>query len=265
MPGMQRTRENEALEAHVAWFKSHVREFLTGDAGDDSHIELKKEHSLSVLGEALAVTPALGLSPGLAHAAHLAALFHDAGRFPQYRAYKTFKDTRSVNHALLGVRSLRRHNALGGLDAPLRALVLGAVSMHNRREIPGGIATDLATVTRIVRDCDKLDIVRIMLDHLRPGGKRSDVVVLHLADEPDRYSAELVEQIRSGRIGDYSLMRYENDFKLLLLSWVFDLNFAVSRRTFLKRGLAEELFGLMPRTPELTQLEISIYSALNQS
>ena len=248
----------------TTWFEEHVRGFLTGHAEDDSHIELKKQHSLNVLAEARAITQALGLGSRLADAAHLAALLHDVGRFPQYRDYKTFRDGLSTDHALLGVRSLRVRGVLDPLGPSLRALVLGAVAMHNRRVVPRGVSPDLGTVTRVVRDSDKLDIVRIMLEHLRPGGKRSNVVVLHMADEPERYSGEIVTQIRAGRIGDYAFMRYENDFKLLLLSWVFDLNFAPARRAFLERGHVEELFGLLPRTPELTQLQDSIYDVLNR-
>lgn len=252
------------IEEHVRWFEQYVREFLVGSPEEDRHIELKREHSLKVLAEAQAITPTLALSPALTRAAHLAALYHDAGRFPQYRTYKTFKDSLSANHAHLGARSLRGSGALAALESGTRALVMGAVVMHNRRELPGGISPELATVTRIVRDSDKLDIIRIMLDYLRPGGKRSEVVTLHVADDPDRYSAEIAAQIRAGRIGDYAAMRYENDFKLLLASWAHDLNFRASRRAFLDRGHVEELFGLLPRTRELTQLKDSIYVVLNR-
>jgi hypothetical protein len=252
------------IEKHIRWFEEHVQGFLTGRPEDDEHLALKKEHSLNVLAEAQAITSTLDLSGQMTTAAHLAALYHDAGRFPQYRVYKTFKDSISANHAHLGSRSLRSNPLLAGLDRDTRLLVLGAVVMHNRRELPGGISRELDTITRIVRDSDKLDITRIMLDHLRPGGKRSDVVTLHVIDDPQRYSAAIVEQIRAGSIGDYALMRYENDFKLLLISWVFDLNFRAARRAFLERGHAEELFDLLPRTAELTQLRNSIYAVLNR-
>lgn len=252
------------IDSHIAWFEDHVRSFLTGDAQDDAHIELKRDHSFKVLAEARAITPTLDLPPGLERAAHLAALYHDAGRFPQYRTYRTFKDAQSANHAHLGVRSLRGRAALLDLDPATRALVLGAVVMHNRRELPVGISDELALVTRVVRDSDKLDIIRIMLDHLRPGGKESDVVMLHVEDDPERYTAAIVAQIESGRIGDYALMRYRNDFTLLLLSWVFDLSFRASRRMFLERGHLDELCGLLPRTPELTRIGDRIYDALNR-
>jgi len=252
------------IDLHIAWFEDHVRSFLTGDLKDDAHIELKRDHSFKVLAEARAITPTLDLVPGLARAAHLAALYHDAGRFPQYRTYKTFKDAQSANHAHLGARSLRGQAGLADLEPATRALVLGAVVMHNRRELPAGISDELALVTRIVRDSDKLDIIRIMLDHLRPGGKESDVVMLHVEDDPERYTPAIVTQIKAGRIGDYALMRYRNDFTLLLLSWVFDLSFRASRRTFLERGHLDELCGLLPRTPELTRIGDRIYDVLNR-
>jgi len=252
------------LKEHVAWFEAYVAGFLTGDPEYDTHITLKKEHSLGVLTQAQTIVSTLALSPRLVQAAHLAALYHDTGRFPQYRRYKTFQDSRSENHAFLGVRTLRREKTIPPLDKDFRALVLGAVAMHNRRDVPTGISTELSTVTKVVRDSDKLDIIRIMLEYLRPGGKSSDVVTLHVTDEPDRYSPEIVSQVQNGRIGDYSAMRFKNDFTLVVLSWVHDLNFKASRRMFLDNGYAEELFGFLPDMKELAQLHNVIHTALHK-
>ncbi len=260
------------MERHLAWFEEFVNGFLTGEPEHDQHIRLKREHSLNVLAEARAILArerpgpdtGVGLAPCLERAALLAALYHDMGRFPQYRTYATFRDDISENHAHLGVRTLRPLALIRALDAPLRALVLGAVVLHNRRSLPGRISPELRFAANVVRDSDKLDIVRIMLEHMRPGGKRSEVVMLHVADEPERYTPRIVRQIEARSIGDYALMRYGNDFALLLLSWVYDLNFACSRRAFLERGHAEEIFGLLPKVPELTRLKDRIYDDLKR-
>lgn len=251
------------MNARIRWFEDYVRTFLTGDPEEDAMLRLKREHSLNVLAEARAITPSLGMPEALEEAAHTAALLHDAGRFPQYRQYRTFRDDVSANHASLGVRALRASDALDGLDRAIRAQVLGAVALHNRRALPQGISPELAQLARIVRDADKLDIVRIMLDHLRPGGKRSEVVVLHLEEDPERFSPAIVEQIMAGRIGDYAAMRTTNDFALLLLSWVHDLNFRAARRAFRERGHADELLGLLPRDARLTQVRDRIYKVLD--
>lgn len=252
------------LKAHIDWFEEYVRGFLTGDPVDDHHIALKKEHSLEVLREARAIAVSLDLPRDLAQAALLGALYHDFGRFSQYQRYKTFRDDISQNHAFLGVRALRAATGMPKLGWDATALVRGCVVLHNRRVLPARLAPDLATAVRIVRDSDKLDIVRIMLEYMRPGGSRSDVVTLHVADEPERYNPELVAEIRLGRIGNYAKMRFVNDFRLLLVSWVYDLNFEASRRAFRERGHVEELFAMLPRAPELTRLKNRIYSDLER-
>lgn len=250
-------------QKHLQWFERFVEGHYSGEPEHDEHIRLKKQHSLNVLDEAAMIASGAGLEPDLERTCRLAALYHDTGRFPQYATYGTFRDKISKDHALLGARTLRGLGALDGEPWPVRAVVLGAVAMHNRRVVPARIAPELDTVTRVVRDADKLDIVRIMLEHMQPGGKRSGVVLLDVADEPERYTPAIVEQVRQGRIGDYGLMRYVNDFKLLLLSWVFDLNFRPSRRAFLQRDFTGAIFGLLPRNPELTGLENRIYDHLN--
>lgn len=252
------------LKAHTEWFDNYVSGYLSGNPDDDHHIDLKKRHSLGVLQEAQAITASLSLSNGLAQAAHLGALYHDLGRFYQYQRYKTFRDDLSFNHAYLGIHALRAATGMPGLDTIATALVRGCVVLHNRRVLPVRLDRDLDTAVRIVRDSDKLDIIRIMLEYLRPGGSRSDVVTLHAVDEPDRYTPELVEEIGQGRIGDYRRMRFVNDFNLLLLSWVYDLNFPAARRAYRDRGHVESLFGLLPKTPELTRLKNRIYKDLDR-
>ena len=58
----------------------------------------------------------LNLSEGQLRIAEAAGLMHDLGRFKQYRRYRTFNDRRSVNHASLGVRIMRRNHILQDLD-----------------------------------------------------------------------------------------------------------------------------------------------------
>lgn len=250
------------LCGHVDWFTRFVEGYLAGYPEDSEHLLLKREHSLKVLDEARAMVGELPAR--LAPQGLLAALYHDVGRFEQYVRYKTFKDPLSENHGALGVKTLRRTRVLRGLARADQVLVAAAVGMHNRRQVPAGVGPDFRLVTNLVRDADKLDIVRVMLDYIRPGGKRSDVVTLHVADEPDRYSPELVRQIEAGNLGDYRLMRYVNDFCLLLASWTYDLNFTPARRAFLERGHLDELFSLLPATAELTRLKDRIYSVLKR-
>ena len=53
---------------------------------------------------------------------------------------------------------------------------------------------------------------------------------------------------------NYQDMVWVNDFKLLLCSWVYDLNYGVSRVVVRERGYLEKLVGYLPRSPEFARL-----------
>lgn len=239
------------------WFEDFVRQGDMDDPRDAARLELKRQHCLLVMAEAREQARELGLSPRLTDLATVAGLVHDTGRFPQYRRWKTFRDAKSANHAILGTIALRLGGGLDGLDARERRLVRMAIVAHNRRALPaallrGGDAEALA-LARIVRDADKIDIVRIMLEHFKTPGEKDDVVVLGLPDAPERYNPAIVADIRAGRIGDYGAMETVNDFVLLLLSWINDMYHARSVRLFFRRGHVRELFEQLPDTPAMRE------------
>ncbi|MDD4952731.1 MAG: HD domain-containing protein, partial [Desulfovibrionaceae bacterium] len=210
------------------------------------NIRLKEQHSLRVLDQAQGITRACGFDLETAYLTHAAALFHDAGRFPQYAEYKTFSDADSENHARLGVRTLLRSDLLRGLSKKARRVIIGAVALHNVHRLPADLNPTLDKVTRVVRDSDKLDIIPVILEHL--GGDRplNPVVVLGLEDDAERYSPEILAQVMRRELAEYRLMRWANDFRLLLISWVYDLNHAWARRALLERGLLDRLFQGLP-------------------
>jgi HD superfamily phosphodiesterase len=236
------------------WFLKFTRKFLQGAEFDVANVQLKIDHTLRVLEFARQITAAQAAAPGLAELAHLAALFHDVGRFPQYARYQTFHDQMSVNHAYQGVLTLKQHRVLETLPPSARKLVLAAVALHNRRFLPRGLPPDLQCLTRIVRDADKLDIFAVMLAHFNPAVPHNKVVNLELKPHPDNYSPEIFEKVLNRQMVNYQEMVWVNDFKLLLCSWVYDLNYRVSRGLARERGYLEELVGYLPRSPEFSRL-----------
>ncbi len=250
------------LATYVTWFRSWTDSFITGNATDDRYVRLKRDHTLRVLDNARLIVATLALPPETERAALLAALLHDVGRFPQYALYRTFSDQLSENHGLLGCRTVLREDLLTEECPALRGQVLAAVAMHNRFRVPLGISSSLRIITDVVRDSDKLDIFPVMVSTFTRDASDNDVVTLHLEDKPGAWSAPMVEALRTGSLARYSEMRYINDFKLLLGSWVFDLQFAASRRLLRERGLLELLLATWPLHPDLDALKHSVRQAL---
>lgn len=246
-------------DAIRAWFETFVDAHTMGDATHDARLALKRKHCLLVMEEARALALDIGLEPRLTELATVAGLTHDVGRFPQYRRYGTFRDADSADHAVLGLQVLARQGALAAFERRDRRLVRGAIVAHNRRALPRALLRgddqQALTLARIVRDADKLDIVRVMIEHFNAPGSKDPVVFMGLPDHPDKINEALVEAIEAGTIGSYAAMTSVNDFALLLLSWINDMAFARSRRLFFERGHVRSLFAVLPGTPRIAALK----------
>jgi hypothetical protein len=236
------------------WFESYVGRFRCGTDEDVANIELKRTHSLRVLGEAQLLTASLEALFPMPSITHITALLHDVGRFPQYRRYKTYNDRTSADHARLGVTVLRGARVLSRLSPEDRKRVLGAVFLHNRASLPVALPPSLSLIVRIVRDADKLDIIPTVIANLNPGAPSKRVVSSGLGLDPDRYSEAVYGSILKQQPVDMAEMSWLNDFKLMLLGWLDTLNFAASRKAALARGYIDRLMAALPCKPELTAL-----------
>jgi hypothetical protein len=250
------------LNQHIKWFENYSEGFSQGSVEDRKNIAIKRDHSVRVLDNAAEISASLKLDCTLAQLTHLAALFHDVGRFPQYERFRTFNDRNSANHAALSVDVLRETDALSKLAKEHRRLVLGAIFLHNRRSVPTRLPFKLDMMTRIVRDADKLDIFPVLISHFLPNSRVNGVVTLDLKPHPTAYTESIFFNVRSGSIGKYEEMVWINDLKLLLCGWVYDLNFPASRKIVLQEGYLDTIFGSLPGNPEFIALREQLKGAL---
>ncbi|HEX9023810.1 MAG TPA: HD domain-containing protein, partial [Geobacteraceae bacterium] len=227
------------LEPLNAWFADYCRGFYTASEADNRNYSLKEIHTHRVRDNMNLLSESLGLAPAERTIAQIIALFHDVGRFEQYRRFATFRDDLSVNHAALGVRVLYENRVLAGLPKEDRRTIFRAVALHNVFRLPlAGNGQDLLQV-RLIRDADKLDIWRIFAEFYgQTEAERASAVGLGFPDTPG-CSREALDCLARREMVRLSMLRNLNDFKLLQLSWVFDLNFPASFRLALDRNLID--------------------------
>ncbi|MFO7727668.1 MAG: HD domain-containing protein [Desulfonatronovibrio sp.] len=243
------------------FFNRYCHDFTKLTRVNDPNIKLKKDHSLRVAKLARLLTEFEQFRAGPAFLTGVAALFHDIGRFEQYARYKTFKDSDSIDHARLGFKILGAQGFLDSLSVSDIRCIRLAVLFHNRHSLPSGLPREIDMVCKALRDADKLDIFPVMLSHFEPGSTGNSVVTLGLSDS-DEITPEILDQLKSRRLGDYSRMQYLNDFKLLICSWVYDLNFSFSRRLVLKQRYIQKIFEMLPARLDLHGLKKRILKDL---
>ncbi|MCM0084508.1 HD domain-containing protein [Geomonas sp. Red32] len=232
------------LASLAKWFDTFCASYRSDDGAAQRNYDLKALHTLKVREGARLIT-----SEGDPHRqllAEAAALCHDLGRFPQYREYRTFKDSESLNHAHLSARIAGEAGVLDFLSKPERESVLTAVRLHNVYQIPAGLSPEAEDLLRVVRDADKLDIWRVFIEYFyAPEGDRASAATLGFPDLP-LCSPEVLGDLSRGKLVRLATVKTVNDFKLLQLSWLYDINFRSTLALISERGLLDELASTLP-------------------
>lgn len=241
-------------------FKEYVQTFHTNDSSLNELYRLKEEHSAGVFSNAwLLIQGESSLQkPEVSRALLLAALYHDIGRFEQVRAHYSFDDKKSLDHALLGAKILANKAFMPKENAGMRRLVRGAILLHSRGELPEALRksghSQLALVSRALRDADKLDIIRIMQEALRPGSPSDPSIYYNLPDTPEAYSPEALAAVLENRVLRTSYMHFCNDFRLRICGWAGFLEFATTSQQLLKNGHLENILGWLPQDENMDEV-----------
>jgi len=233
------------------WFINYVNTFNDDSKELRQNIGIKREHTEKVIEEITNIGRELGLNDNELNLAEIIALFHDIGRFEQYNHYKTFSDQKSENHAELGIKILKEHNVLGGLDAGVQQLILCSIRYHNRPSLPINETDSCLFYSRLIRDADKLDIWRVVTDYYhRVNGRRNVALELELPDTHG-FSKEVYDSLMKKQVVCMKYVKNINDIKLLQVGWIFDLNFKPAFERVKERRYLEMIRDVLPDSKEI--------------
>ena len=222
------------IEATEKWFKCYVDSFRV-DGKLELLQELKRKHSRRVQELASAIVESLGWNePHDEWTAHAVGLLHDTARFSQYRDYKTFQDSASFDHGDRGAAILEKDFDWTGIDASDKRKVLTAVRCHNKIAIPTDIPLSVYRWAAVTRDADKIDVFRMVQSRI-DNGTIYDMLPRH--KKVSGLSPALVEEIKKTGLGSYANARSLQDYRLIQLTWAFDLNYPVSVVTLKEEGI----------------------------
>lgn len=233
------------------WFDMYVKQFCTGDERIDSAICLKVKHTKNVALEILDLANSLNLDAEYCYLAEIVAIFHDIGRFEQYLRYHTYSDQKSEDHAKLGLEVITRTGVLSRLQLHGQQLVENVVAHHNRASLPQSEDRKFLLLLKLLRDADKIDILHVVTEHYA-GFSRNEAINLCLPDMPE-ISDKIVHSILNGTLANVQDMKTINDFKLLQVGWVFDLNFPRTYQIFKQRRYLDKLSESLPQTATVVQ------------
>lgn len=241
---------NKAEIDKLQCFSDVVSKYIEGfkqncsDKNTLINLELKEDHSFNVTQHCLNIASSENLSSDKCFIAFLCGLFHDIGRFEQFTVYNTFRDDDSVYHGAIGAEVIEKEVFLKDLPIQTQKIIIAAVLNHGLREIPRNTNGDELYFSKLIRDADKADIYRIVAKYYNSIGPRNIALEYGLKDKPS-ISSKVFEIFRSGQTVSKDDLQTLNDFKLMQISWIYDLNFAYTRSLVHDNGYAQIVLNSM--------------------
>ncbi len=239
------------LETLKDWFNDYIRTFESDDDDINKNIILKHEHTKRVCQEIIDIGGELNLNENELYLAEAMALFHDVGRFEQYTKYRTFLDLKSENHAELSVKILKENNVLKIIKDEEKRLILKTISYHNRKVLPENETETCLFFAKLLRDADKLDIWKVVTDYYqRRDDEKNGAIELGLPDLPE-FSDDACNNLIDKKIVGIEQIRTMNDFKMLQIGWIYDVNFVATFRKVREREYLEIIRRFLPKSKKI--------------
>lgn len=214
----------------------------------DEKIKLKIAHTYRVAALCERIAKSEGMPEREINLAWLLGMLHDVGRFEQLRRYGTFLDRESIDHAALGADILfldgeiRRYTADDSEDHLLEL----AVRVHNAYRIPENLDTRTEKFCNILRDADKIDILRVNVEV--PLEEIYDATTEELRGT--EISHEVIQSFSEHHAVLAKLKKTPVDHVAGHISLAFELVFDESRRIVAEQGYLERLMNFESANPK---------------
>ncbi len=236
-------------ESFLKWFLDYTNSFYSEDKNVNRNIRVKEEHTLRVVKNIGDLSSEIKTNENIDTLSFLIALFHDLGRFEQFKVYGTFNDKKSEDHAALSVKILKEKKVLKSLSERYISLISNAILYHNKKDLykVENSDEDLILLSEMIRDADKLDILGILSKAFKnpedPGNRSLQLEL----PESSNFSDYALSQFLNNETIDNKKIKNVPDFKLLLISWIFDLNFKYTIEMIIRKKYLVDLIESLPQ------------------
>jgi hypothetical protein len=255
----------QQLEQFKKWFYDYVAGFYGDDELTNDNIKLKEDHTRRMCTDTLLIAEQLDLNEEQKIIAETISLFHDVGRFEQFRKYRSYNDVGTENHSLLSLKVLAENKILDCLDKEEKEVIETAIEFHGDKELPDNLDSRTELFAKLIRDIDKLDIYYVMVS--RFGDMRDNpeeyLATFGFAGGKD-YSKEIIRAVFENRTIDYKDIKTLNDMTIAMFGWIVDVNFVPTLKEIKKRKLLERMTDFLPDTDDIRAVVWHIKNQLDE-
>jgi putative nucleotidyltransferase with HDIG domain len=243
-------------------FDSYTNSFTSLNEEQRKNVIIKKEHSSRVAENCKYLVAKIKMYCFDPELTYIIGLLHDIGRFQQLADYNTFDDSKSIDHAELGIEIIKEKELLNEIEIEHKELVFEAIRFHNKFEIPKNLTEKEIMYSRLLRDADKLDILHVITDYYSNQNKQPNHTLTWELPKGKVVSKKVVKQVLAGKMVPKSDIESEIDVKIMQLSWIYDLNFRPSIEFVLKNRFLEKIYNTLSKTDIIIEIyrKVKVYA-----
>ncbi|MBN1291643.1 MAG: HD domain-containing protein [Candidatus Latescibacteria bacterium] len=245
------------------WFNSHVDTILPDTVRTFPEIESKLEHIKNVISYCRILGKNLDWSENNIQIAETIGLLHDVGRFTQFIKYHTIIDADSVNHAKLAFSIVNKSGILAPLPFPDRTIILEGIRYHNDKKFGNKVHPESLPFIKLIRDADKLDKLRVAKVAVQEHLNNSPNLQLTLFTD-GTVNPKALSQLKRCQTVSKKYIRSELDFRLLQLSLIFDIQYAVTYRIIAESNIVGQLIAILPDEKEIRKTVNKVTKFFNE-
>lgn len=228
--------------------KNTFKDYVEAYDATDSKIALKIAHTYRVAELSDQIAESLNLNDKDRELAWTIGMLHDIARFEQVRIYGTFNDSMSVDHAEFGADLLFSEGLVDRfeIDKNWYPTIEVAIRNHNKYRLPADLSERDLTFCKIIRDADKIDIIRVNYETpMEEIYNTSKEVLVN-----DRISNQVFNAFFEESAINHSLKQTTIDRLVGHVSLCFELEYDKSRELLLKQGYLEKLLSFKSNIEE---------------
>jgi len=237
-------------------FEEYFQSLIIDSPENQRQFEEIRAHSLRVVDNSLLLAKVLLQTEEEKRIVTVNALFHDLGK-----AALIAKNIEVMNiqrdHATVSAKIIQQSDFYQSLSADVQLIILRSVENHNILKLPKLETEEQTLFARLLRDADKLDIFDSSFRFFKEKYGIQPIITTELNNSTE-VSEKILKSILAGKTAAVEDMKSMNDYKLLLISMAFDLNFKYTFRIMSEKQYIQKIYETLPKRDQIIEVYRSI-------
>lgn len=231
-------------------FEEYFQSLIIDSPDNQLKVEDIRTHSLRVAGNAQQLAKVLFQTEEDKYIAEIIALFHDYGKAVMIVQGTDSPINIQHNHAALSAKLIQQMGFYPKLPVDVQLIILKSIEGHNKLKLPKLDNEQQTLFARLLRDADKLDIFETSYRFFKEKYGFQPLMTLDLINHVE-ISDKIIKSVLAGKTAAVEDMKTMNDYRLLLLSMAFDLNFKYTFRILSEKQYIQKIYETLPKRDQI--------------